>query len=61
MCVRAFCPSLAPQSAAEMLIFLFQMSFVQLGQDIAIEQLSPSQLQFKEELANIGLICTAHA
>ena len=44
------------QSAAEMLIFLFQMSFVQLGQDVAIDQLSPSQLQFKEELADIGLI-----
>ena len=29
------------QSAAEMLIFLFQLSFVQLGQAIAIDQLSP--------------------
>lgn len=29
------------QSAAEMLIFLFQLSFVQLGQAVAIDQLSP--------------------
>lgn len=29
------------QSAAEMLIFLFQLSFVQLGQAVAVDQLSP--------------------
>ena len=33
------------QSAAEMLIFIFQMSFVQLGQDVALDQLSPSQVR----------------
>ena len=42
--------------AAEMLVFLFQLSFVQLGQDVGIEQLTAGQRQFKEELADIGLV-----
>lgn len=53
--VRAYIEkATAAGATAELLIFLFQLSFLQLGEYYATAQLSPAQLQFEEDLASIG-------
>ena len=53
--VRAYIEKASGASqTAELLIFLFQLSFLQLGEHYATEQLTPAQLNFQDELARIG-------
>jgi hypothetical protein len=41
---------------AELLIFLFQISFLRMGDDYCADQLTDAQKRFKEELFHIGVV-----